>query len=168
MKQVLIVEKDSVTLKQITCLMEALGYSCRVFLSWSSEIMTLSPDDISLIFIDVETPQNKVDRILNRFAEKNTFKDSTNRIPLIFMRSRQQKGRKDQINGIINQYECDAMLLKPMKTEEIYLKIDKILNLGKPPNSERKYQKQLEHFQAVTLDCYNWLDYLWKVAQKGS
>jgi len=148
MKQILIMDKDSSTLNDLSRLIVALKYEPVVIFNLNSMRQNLTRDDIAAIFLDVETKMIKAAEVIEYFNSRK-YIESGDQIPIFLMFS----NPKSKFVAEAKLLPHTAMLKKPVVLDNLFNLINTHLDLSsiKFEQFTNEYNlKQLKDYIEIT------------------
>ncbi len=153
MKKILIMDKDSSTLNDISRLVTALNYEPVVIFNLSSSQQNLIRDDIAAIFLDVETKMIKAAEVIHYFNSPQKLM-SSREIPVFLMYT--NPNSKFVAEAVALPHT--ARLKKPFSIEALFKLIDGALNLDAIEYEQFTNEYKLQQLKEYIGKTDTWLE----------
>lgn len=150
--KILIIEKDTATINAISRLVAALNYQPVVLYTWSEFSRSFSKSEVAAVFIDVEIPMIKVDKVVEEFYQVDKVDEEEN-IPIFFIYS------KDASELYINAQKLPHTdeVQKPVNIEQVYYMMEQNLKIESLPYEELSFHGELKLFEDSLSGYKDWL-----------
>lgn len=150
--KILIIEKDTATINAISRLIAALNYQPVVLYTWSEFSRSFSKSEVAAVFIDVEIPMIKVDKVVEEFNQGNIVNEEE-AVPIFFIYS------KDTSELYINARKLPHIgeIQKPVNIERVYYMLEQNLEIESLPYEELSFHGELKLFEDSLSGYKDWL-----------
>ncbi|MCB0281016.1 MAG: hypothetical protein H6627_11660 [Calditrichae bacterium] len=154
MNKILIIDRDSTTLNDISRLIVALKFEPLVAFNTAS-LSGIIRSEIAAIFIDVETKMVRVDEVIRFFNNPQKVKHD-NIIPFFLMYTNEDSVYIDQAKRLPHA----DVVKKPVVLENIFKMLNKHLNLNEVEYEQFSNYYRLDQLQTFGDSLKQWLEKL--------
>lgn len=150
--KILIIEKDTATINAISRLVAALNYQPVILYTWSEFSRSFSKNEVAAVFINVEIPMIKVDKVIDEFYQGDKVDEEEN-ISIFYIYS------KDSSELYINAQKLPHTdeVQKPVNIERVYYMLEQNLKLEILPYEELSFHGDLKQFEDFLSGYKDWL-----------
>lgn len=160
MNKVLIIDRDSSTLNDISRLVIALKFEPIVAFNTAS-LSGIIRNEVAAVFIDVETKMVKVDQVIRYFNNPQKI-DNGNLIPFFLMYSNDDSVYIDHAKKLPHA----DIVKKPIILENIFKLLFEHLNLSNFEYEQFSNYYRLEQLQTYSESLTGWLEKLGSLLEK--
>ncbi len=153
MQKIIVVDKDSSTLNDISRLVTSINFEPIVAYNFNNALSGIGVKEIAAVFIDVETKMvnpRDLQNYLNSRAESNS------KTPVIFMYT----NRDSKLVEEAMQVAHDAELQKPFSLEELFELLQNQLNLNQDDFTGLTNYDKLDNYERFAANMDEWLSKL--------
>ena len=147
--KIFIIEKEIATINSISTLVTALNFERIVFYNYSARIKSYALNEIAAIFLNIEIPMISVEKVVDEF-----YNNQNQRVPIFYLYKRTNSKEYDTAMRL----KHTAELRKPFQLEDLYLLMDKYLNLDDLPVEQLAIQDKTQEFRRFYEESRSWLD----------
>jgi len=151
-KQILIMDKDSSTLNDISRMVTAMNYEPMVIFNLSSSQQNIIRDNIAAIFLDVETKMIKAAEVIQYFNSPQKI-DTNNEIPVFLLYT--NPGSKFVAEA--KTLPHTGILKKPITLEALFKLLDENLDLDNIKYEQFTNEYKLNKFKEYVDASEIWL-----------
>ncbi len=152
MRHILIIDRDSTTLNDISRLVTALNFEPVVLFNLNSQNNVIR-DEVAVIFVDIETKMVNPKEVINYFNSPAKIKNN-HRIPIVFMYSNSDS--KLVKEGRVLPH--DAELKKPFTLEKLFAILEKQLDLESIEYEQFTNEYRLKEMKEYAKTMEDWLE----------
>ena len=154
MNKILIIDRDSSTLNDISRLLTALKFEPIVAFN-SSSVVGIIRDEIAGIFIDVESKIISAEDIIKYFNGPQKITNN-NVIPVFLMYSNDESAHVEHAKKLLHT----EMIKKPFTLESIFNILYQHLNLNEFQYEQFSNRYKLEQLKSYSVSLSGWLEKL--------
>ncbi len=152
MRHILIIDRDSTTLNDISRLVTALNFEPVVLFNLNSQ-NNIIRDEIAVIFMDIETKISSPKDVINFFNSAGKVKNGR-RIPIVFMYS----NAESKLVKEARELPHEAELKKPFTLEKLFELLEKQLDLGSIEYEQFTNEYRLKEMKNYAETMESWLE----------
>ncbi len=157
MKKILVIEREFNTVNSITSFCEALGIETVVVHNWPSKVKSLKPNDLLLIFINVEMRSVHIDKLFETFEQ-----GGEESVPIVYLYSRTYDPRFVKAK----EYPYFADIKKPIPLNEVFSILSSRIDLESFLPKDVDAHTRLTEYKKFYKDMTEWVTTLGIILSK--
>ncbi len=157
MKKILVIDREINSVNSITMFCTALGIETVVVHNWPSQVKTLNPKELLVIFVNVDMLSVHIDKLFESFEQ-----GKRESIPIVFLYSRTYDPRFVKAK----EFPYFAEIKKPIPLNEVFLILNKIIDITALPGRNSSSYIRLQEYKKFYTDISEWVETLGIIINK--